>query len=1041
MSPSSTIRLSKSTIAFRLLIAVMVAFTAFVLPAQPAQAAINTTVTALQMAQAMAVDTSIVTNASFVTRAGADGANSSVAVADTTLTSFPLAGSTYAVMSTGRAGPITTGSPDPTYDLGGVNVRGDTDFDVTILKVDLNVPSGYSCLSFNFRFLSSEWPEFVGTDYNDAFLVELDNSNWSTNGSTISAPNNFVKDSNGNPITINSTGALVMTSANAAGTVFGDTFGGNPYSPYGATPVLQASTPITSGAHSLYFSIFDQADNAKDSAAFIDELYLTATEAGDCTPGVGAPPDPVLTKSFSPASIQAGQTSQLTFTLANGYGNPARTSLKFTDTLPTGAVFTGTPSTTCAAGAGSIGGGGQTFTFTGGALNATDASCTVTVTVQGNTAGIYPNTAASISKVGKVNPSRVDSTLTVTAVTAKATLTKSFIRATIGTSGTATLRFTIANSTGNPATNGLSFTDTLPANLTVSGTPATPQCGGAISSTSGSVTLTGGSLAAGVASCAINVTVTSTVLGTYVNNSSNFSNVSSNLDVSGANATLRVVSNAALTKAFSPTSINIGQTSTLTFTITNGAGDPARTDMDFTDTMPAGLTVSGTPTTPQCGGAVSGTGNLINVTNAAMAAGIHTCTITVTVTSSTTGVYNNASANISNLSGALLAGSVNATLTVNGPAFTSVPPSTQTVTVGGLAFRSVFTTIAVTNTGNAGTTLNVTQVSLSNPIFTVTGLPLSVAQGAAAQNITVRCTPLPGAAQTGTLVVQTDEAGDPQYTFNLSCKALPQNPGVFRPSSRNFHLRNSNSSGVADFSLLLGVANDLPVVGDWNNDGIETVGVYRPSTGQFFLKNVNSTGAPVVYAFAFGAPGDLPVAGDWNDDAFDSVGIYRPSTGRFLLRNTLNTGFADYNMPFGTATDTPVMGDWDGNGVDTPAYYRASTQRWYFTNQMCNCTPTQAGVIWYGLPGDLPVVGDWDADGVTGIGVWRTASQIYYIKNNPMVGSFSNKNFRYGLPNDLPLAGIWSTQASLAPQFEANGANNAEGPAQAPVFNPGNSNK
>ncbi|MBL0253219.1 MAG: DUF11 domain-containing protein [Polaromonas sp.] len=45
---------------------------------------------------------------------------------------------------------------------------------------------------------------------------------------------------------------------------------------------------------------------------------------------------------------------------------------------------------------------------------------------------------------------------------------------------------------------------------------------------------------------------------------------------------------ATLTKAFSPTSISVGGTSTLTFTVSNPAGNSAQT-VSFTDTLPAGL--------------------------------------------------------------------------------------------------------------------------------------------------------------------------------------------------------------------------------------------------------------------------------------------------------------------------------------------------------------------------------------------------------------------------------------------------------------------
>ncbi len=49
-----------------------------------------------------------------------------------------------------------------------------------------------------------------------------------------------------------------------------------------------------------------------------------------------------------------------------------------------------------------------------------------------------------------------------------------------------------------------------------------------------------------------------------------------------------------IAKAFSPTAINPGQTSTLTITIGNNTGVPI-TVTSVTDTFPAGLSVAGTP--------------------------------------------------------------------------------------------------------------------------------------------------------------------------------------------------------------------------------------------------------------------------------------------------------------------------------------------------------------------------------------------------------------------------------------------------------------
>jgi len=44
----------------------------------------------------------------------------------------------------------------------------------------------------------------------------------------------------------------------------------------------------------------------------------------------------------------------------------------------------------------------------------------------------------------------------------------------------------------------------------------------------------------------------------------------------------------------------------------------------------------------------------------------------------------------------------------------------------------------------------------------------------------------------------------------------------------------------------------VPVVGDWDGDGDDTIGIYEPSTGLWLLPNASSTGAADL-TFGYGA--------------------------------------------------------------------------------------------------------------------------------------------------------------------------------------------
>jgi len=147
--------------------------------------------------------------------------------------------------------------------------------DATIMRLSLNVPSSATCLSFRFRFLSNEYPVYVGSQYNDAFIAELDHSTWDSapNDPAITAPDDFAKTVDGHLITINATGVGKVSTANAKGTGYD-----------AGTKVLRASTRITRGRHYLYLSIFDQGDRQFDSAVFLDGLTLD--RRSPCTRGI-----------------------------------------------------------------------------------------------------------------------------------------------------------------------------------------------------------------------------------------------------------------------------------------------------------------------------------------------------------------------------------------------------------------------------------------------------------------------------------------------------------------------------------------------------------------------------------------------------------------------------------------------------------------------------------------------------------------------------------------------------------------------------------
>jgi uncharacterized repeat protein (TIGR01451 family) len=289
----------------------------------PALAAILLTSSPADLVQSIADQPALVTGAAFV---AIPPLGTPHGIGNSPLAGFPLSGGTFAILTTGNAAfadQPNSGSDTSASD-GGVSVRGDTDHDVSILRIDLDVPGDANCLSIGFRFLSEEFPEFVGSPFNDAFIAELDNSTWTTSGTTISAPDNFAFDPTHNVISVNAVGPTNMTGANAAGTTYD-----------GATPLLTASTPVTPGPHSLFLSIFDQGDDLFDSAVFLDRLVIARIPPEGCVRGAT-----VLSasKSTSTPVVAPGGTALYTISINNS-GDVPETLNTITDTLPSGFSY------------------------------------------------------------------------------------------------------------------------------------------------------------------------------------------------------------------------------------------------------------------------------------------------------------------------------------------------------------------------------------------------------------------------------------------------------------------------------------------------------------------------------------------------------------------------------------------------------------------------------------------------------------------------------------------------------------------------------
>jgi VCBS repeat-containing protein len=202
-----------------------------------------------------------------------------------------------------------------------------------------------------------------------------------------------------------------------------------------------------------------------------------------------------------------------------------------------------------------------------------------------------------------------------------------------------------------------------------------------------------------------------------------------------------------------------------------------------------------------------------------------------------------------------------------------------------------------------------------------------------------------------------------------------------------------DDAGVLVTSFFYGNPGDVPFMGDWDGDGIETPGLYRQSDGFVYLRNLNTQGNADI-RFFFGNPGDVPIAGDFNGDGFDTVSIYRPSNQTFFIINELGAdggglGAAEVSYVFGNPGDKPFVGDFDGDGVETVGLHRESTGLVYFRN-----SHTQGNAdneFLFGNPGDRLVAGDWTRDGVFTPALFRPSSTTMFFRHTNTQGNADNQ--------------------------------------------------
>jgi trimeric autotransporter adhesin len=369
----------------------------------------------------------------------------------------------------------TLNSTNPNTGGGGSNPN----FDVTTIEFDV-IPT-YNSFGIKYSFFSWEYPEYVGSAFNDNVDIIVTGAGLAAGGVNLaSLPNSTT------PVQINTvnggargafqdgTSAILTNSAYyfpaGCGTNTSNTCdfsgAGSQYTLDGGTIPLQNVTTVQAGqTYHVKITINDIGDGAKDSQAYLGLLFSGS-------------PNTTMSKAVSPTgSVTPG--TQLTYTLTLTNQGFSSDKVNVSDSIPANATYVAGS----ASNSGTLSGSAVTWpNLTVPAGTCANTSCStitsgtlaLTFKVLAGSSSTAIQNSASFATTLPYTPSSTTSNTVTTAIslpdlTLNKTHTGNFTQGQIGATYTLT-----AKNSGTAATSGIvSVVDTLPTDLTataISGT-------------------------------------------------------------------------------------------------------------------------------------------------------------------------------------------------------------------------------------------------------------------------------------------------------------------------------------------------------------------------------------------------------------------------------------------------------------------------------------------------------------------------------------------------------------------------------------------
>jgi hypothetical protein len=183
------------------------------------------------------------------------------------LVGFPTNGTDFGMISTGDTDLANDPNDDQSIStvLDGLNTNAGED--LAGLVISFNAPAGANCLNADVKMLSDEFPEFVGSAFNDFAAGNMNNATApSVSGPDPSLADNFLFDGSVPPNELEINTSQLVSAEAASGTTYD-----------GATPTLLTQTGVSPGLpNTLRLWVGDVGDSHFDTTVFVDNIRVFA---------------------------------------------------------------------------------------------------------------------------------------------------------------------------------------------------------------------------------------------------------------------------------------------------------------------------------------------------------------------------------------------------------------------------------------------------------------------------------------------------------------------------------------------------------------------------------------------------------------------------------------------------------------------------------------------------------------------------------------------------------------------------------------------